>query len=227
MFVRHIAVQAGFEVMLAADHQAARSLAETAPRAILVLDCSTDGAIPLIQAIQREPALAAISTIAVIDRAALIDFVSSINAGPDIALLRPLDPARLLEVLRSSEHAATTRDPAPLISHDRLGLADIILDQATCRVTRKGRSIPLGLLEYNILLCLMMQSGRVMSRQELITTAWPGGIFVDPRTVNVHIGRLRKALGAVEGDPPIRTVRGRGYAFDHGSATQTRDSGDD
>ena len=93
---------------------------------------------------------------------------------------------------------------------------DIVLDRAAHRVTRRAREVRLGPTEYKLLLYFMENAGRVLTRQQLLDGVWGRDAFIDGRTVDVHVGRLRKALIRGADADPIRTVRGTGYAFDKG-----------
>ena len=90
---------------------------------------------------------------------------------------------------------------------------DIRLDPETHRVTRQGEMLKLGPTEFRLLATFLEKPGRVFSRDQLLDRVWGRDIYVDTRTVDVHIGRLRKALMALGGEDPLRTVRGAGYAL--------------
>jgi two-component system phosphate regulon response regulator PhoB len=96
----------------------------------------------------------------------------------------------------------------------RLSAGEIELDRETRRVRRSGREIHLGPTEFRLLEYLMEKPGRVFSRAQLLDSVWGLSAEIDERTVDVHIGRLRKALAKDHEDDPIRTVRGSGYSFD-------------
>ena len=102
----------------------------------------------------------------------------------------------------------------PALSSARLAIGDIELDRETHRARRAGVEMHLGPTEFRLLELLMTTPGRVFSRAQLLDTVWGRDIYVDERTVDVHIGRLRKALVSPGGTDPIRTVRGSGYAMD-------------
>ena len=95
----------------------------------------------------------------------------------------------------------------------RLEYEDIMLDSETHKVERGGQELKLGPKEFRLLSTFMEKPGRVWSREQLLDRVWGRDIYVDTRTVDVHIGRLRKALGAHGGEDPLRTVRGAGYAL--------------
>ncbi len=94
-----------------------------------------------------------------------------------------------------------------------LEFEDIALDSETHRVTRGGLTLKLGPTEFRLLATLMEKPGRVWSREQLLDRVWGRDIYVDTRTVDVHVGRLRKALMHHGGTDPLRTVRGAGYAL--------------
>ena len=94
-----------------------------------------------------------------------------------------------------------------------LEFEDIRLDPETHRVTRAGGALKLGPTEFRLLTTFMEKPGRVFSREALLDRVWGRDIYVDTRTVDVHIGRLRKALCQLGGEDPLRTVRGAGYAL--------------
>jgi two-component system, OmpR family, phosphate regulon response regulator PhoB len=95
-----------------------------------------------------------------------------------------------------------------------LRLGDVELDRETRRVLRAGRDVHLGPTEFRLLEFLMQSPGRVFSREQLLNGVWGRDIYIDERTVDVHVGRLRRALNRGRSTDPIRTVRGGGYAFD-------------
>jgi two-component system phosphate regulon response regulator PhoB len=95
----------------------------------------------------------------------------------------------------------------------RLEFDDIILDSETHKVSRGSHSLKLGPTEFRLLSTFMEKPGRVWSREQLLDRVWGRDIYVDTRTVDVHIGRLRKALTQHGGNDPVRTVRGAGYAL--------------
>ena len=95
-----------------------------------------------------------------------------------------------------------------------LSVGDIELDRDSHRVTRNGRQVHLGPTEFRLLEFLMQSPGRVFSREQLLDGVWGRDVYIDERTVDVHVGRLRKALSPDGAVDPIRTVRGSGYSFD-------------
>jgi two-component system phosphate regulon response regulator PhoB len=105
------------------------------------------------------------------------------------------------------------RRSRPATMGEALEYEDITLDPETHRVHRDGNLLKLGPTEFRLLTTFMEKPGRVWSREQLLDRVWGRDIYVDTRTVDVHVGRLRKALCAHGGDDPVRTVRGAGYAL--------------
>jgi two-component system phosphate regulon response regulator PhoB len=109
---------------------------------------------------------------------------------------------------------AVLRRIRPGLADDRITVGDIVIDRVAHRVKRQGKEVHLGPTEFRLLDYLMQHPGRVYSREQLLDAVWGSDVYVEARTVDVHIGRLRKALnGDVDGDP-IRTVRSAGYSLD-------------
>jgi two-component system, OmpR family, phosphate regulon response regulator PhoB len=95
-----------------------------------------------------------------------------------------------------------------------LAAGDLELDRRALRVRRSGREVHLGPTEFRLLEFLMQSPGRVFSREQLLDGVWGRDVYIDERTVDVHVGRLRKAISRPRSPDPIRTVRGAGYALD-------------
>jgi len=109
---------------------------------------------------------------------------------------------------------AVMRRIRPALADDKVIVGDICMDRVSHRVKRGGRDVHLGPTEFRILDHLMQHPGRVFSREQLLDAVWGSDIYVEARTVDVHIGRLRKALMVGAESDPIRTVRSAGYALD-------------
>ncbi|MFN9541756.1 MAG: winged helix-turn-helix domain-containing protein, partial [Alphaproteobacteria bacterium] len=109
---------------------------------------------------------------------------------------------------------AVLRRIRPALAEDIVSFGDISIDRSSHRVRRAGRDIHLGPTEYKLLDHFLSYPGRVFSREQLLDAVWGSGVYVDARTVDVHIGRLRKALTEPGEADPIRTVRSAGYALD-------------
>lgn len=136
------------------------------------------------------------------------DRVRGLETGADDYVIKPYSVIELMARVRTQ-----LRRVRPASIGERLEFDDILLDAETHRVTRGGEAIKLGPTEFRLLSTFMEKPGRVWSREQLLDRVWGRDIYVDTRTVDVHIGRLRKALCQHGGDDPVRTVRGAGYAL--------------
>lgn len=137
------------------------------------------------------------------------DRVRGLDIGADDYITKPFSMGELLARLR-----AVMRRIRPGLADDKVACGDIIMDRVAHRVKRGEREIHLGPTEFRILDHLMQHPGRVFSREQLLDAVWGSDVYVEARTVDVHIGRLRKALMTGEEADPIRTVRSAGYALD-------------
>jgi two-component system phosphate regulon response regulator PhoB len=137
------------------------------------------------------------------------DRVRGLDTGADDYLTKPFSMTELLARIR-----AVLRRIRPALAEDIVSFADISIDRGSHRVRRAGRDIHLGPTEYKLLDHFLSHPGRVFSREQLLDAVWGSGVYVDARTVDVHIGRLRKALTEPGEADPIRTVRSAGYSLD-------------
>jgi len=137
------------------------------------------------------------------------DKIRGLEAGADDYVTKPFSIGELIARIRALLCRANPEWVATI-----LDVGDIALDREKKRVTRGGRPIELGPTEYRLLEFLMERPGRVFSREQLLDGVWGNDVYIDERTVDVHVGRLRKALNRGHGRDPIRTVRGAGYALD-------------
>ncbi|MDH3375136.1 MAG: winged helix-turn-helix domain-containing protein, partial [Gammaproteobacteria bacterium] len=135
------------------------------------------------------------------------DKVTGLESGADDYITKPFSPRELLARIQAVLRRAGTSDGETLSA----GLLEI--DTAGHRVTANGREIRLGPTEYRLLKFLMTHPDRVYSRTQLLDRVWGANVYVEERTVDVHVRRLRKALGAEAADTYIQTVRGSGYRF--------------
>ena len=135
--------------------------------------------------------------------------IRGLATGADDYVVKPFSVPELIARVRSILRRANPEAVA-----ERLEAGDIALDRATRRVVRGGRDLNLSPTEFRLLEHLMRHPGRVFTRDQLLNAVWGHDIYVDDRTVDVHIGRLRKSLNRGRARDPIRTVRGTGYAFD-------------
>ena len=137
--------------------------------------------------------------------------VRGLATGADDYIVKPFSLPELI-----ARVSALLRRAVPEKVNDVLSFGDLELDREKKRVSRGGRGIDLGPTEYRLLEYLMERPGRVFSRDQLLDGVWGREVYIDERTVDVHIGRLRKALNRGHTSDPIRTVRGAGYALnDH------------
>ena len=201
----------GYGVEEAADGQEALlRIAEARPDLVLLdwMLPSMSG-IEVCRQIRRRPETRELPVIMVTARTEDQDAVRALNTGADDYIPKPFSMDALLARVR-----ALLRRASPVPAKGRLEFHDIVLDLASHRVRRNGRSLHLGPTEFRLLEFLMQHPRRVFTREELLNAVWGPDIYVEPRTVDVHIRRLRKAING-EGELDIvRTVRAAGYALD-------------
>jgi two-component system phosphate regulon response regulator PhoB len=135
--------------------------------------------------------------------------IRGLSTGADDYVVKPFSMPELMARVR-----AMLRRTRPELVSTLLRAGDIELDRETHRVRRANREIHLGPTEFRLLEFLMQSPGRVFSREQLLDGVWGRDVYVDERTVDVHVGRLRKAINRGRDKDPIRTVRGSGYSFD-------------
>jgi two-component system phosphate regulon response regulator PhoB len=137
------------------------------------------------------------------------DRVRGLATGADDYIVKPFSVPELLARVRALLRRAKPSHVATL-----LVAGDIELDRETHRVRRAGKELHLGPTEFRLLEFLMQSPGRVFTREQLLDGVWGNDVYIDERTVDVHVGRLRKAINRPRRPDPIRTVRGAGYSFD-------------
>jgi two-component system phosphate regulon response regulator PhoB len=193
--------------------EAEERLKETVPD-LLLLDWMLPGVsgIELCRRLRARSATRTLPIIMLTARGEEAERVRGLATGADDYVVKPFSLPELMARVR-----AILRRSRPEVIASILKCGDIELDRETHRVRRKGHEIHLGPTEFRLLEFLMQSAGRVFSRAQLLDSVWGRDAFIDERTVDVHVGRLRKALGA--GRDPIRTVRGAGYSFDETFAT--------
>jgi two-component system phosphate regulon response regulator PhoB len=181
---------------------------------LLLLDWMLPGVsgIELCRRLRARPATKALPIIMLTARGEEAERVRGLTTGADDYVVKPFSLPELMARVR-----AILRRSRPEVVASVLKCGDIELDRETHRVRRHGNQIHLGPTEFRLLEFLMQSAGRVFSRAQLLDSVWGRDAFIDERTVDVHVGRLRKALGG--GRDPIRTVRGAGYSFDETFAT--------
>ena len=151
---------------------------------------------------------AAIPIIMLSARSEDIDKVRGLETGADDYVVKPYSVAELMARVRAQLRRVRPATVGQVLAYD-----DIALDAETHRVTRADAELKLGPTEFRLLATFMEKPGRVWSREALLDRVWGRDVYVDTRTVDVHVGRLRKALSQAGGADPLRTVRGAGYAL--------------
>lgn len=201
----------GFGVAAAQDaEEAMLRIAERKPD-IILLDWMLPGTsgIEICRRLRARPETATVPIIMVTARGEEEERVRGLATGADDYMVKPFSIPELLARVN-----ALLRRSNPQLIAAILKAGDIELDRTTHRVRRAGKEIHLGPTEYRLLEYLMGNPGRVYSREQLLDGVWGTDVYVDERTVDVHVGRLRKAINRGRARDPIRTVRGAGYAFD-------------
>lgn len=200
----------GFRVARAGNGEEALLLVAEAPPDLIVLDwmLPTLSGIEVCRRLKSRPETKALPIIMLSARAEEVDRVRGLETGADDYVVKPYSVAELMARVR-----AQLRRTRPASIGGVLEYQDIRLDAETHRVTRGGAELKLGPTEFRLLSTLMEKPGRVWSREQLLDRVWGREIYVDSRTVDVHVGRLRKALTAHGRGDPVRTVRGAGYAL--------------
>lgn len=200
----------GLEVIEAADGEEALARAFETPPDIVVLDWMLPklSGIEVCRRLRASGETRAVPIIMISARTEELDRVRGLETGADDYVLKPYSLAELLARVRSQLRRTRAAAVGELLEFD-----GITLDSDTHRVTREGSEVRVGPTEFRLLATFMEKPGRVWSRDQLLDRVWGRDIYVDSRTVDVHIGRLRKALGAHGHPDPIRTVRGAGYAL--------------
>ncbi|MEW2916248.1 phosphate regulon transcriptional regulator PhoB [Ruegeria sp. ANG10] len=200
----------GFRVSKAANGDEAMLLVNEEQPDIIVLDWMMPNlsGIEVCRRLKMRPDTRAIPIIMLSARTEEIDKVRGLETGADDYVVKPYSVVELMARVRTQ-----LRRVRPATVGIRLEFDDIILDAETHKVSRNSKPLKLGPTEFRLLSTFMEKPGRVWSREQLLDRVWGRDIYVDTRTVDVHIGRLRKALTQHGGNDPVRTVRGAGYAL--------------
>ena len=200
----------GYRVIKAADGNEALLLIEEEQPDLILLDWMLPGTsgIEICRQIKSRPAFRMTPVIMLSARSEEVDKVRGLDTGADDYISKPYSIVELLA--RVKAHLRRSR---PATMGERLVYGDIVLDSETHKVFRGENELRLGPTEFRLLTTFMEKPGRVWSRDQLLDRVWGRDIYVDTRTVDVHVGRLRKVLGSHGGDELIRTVRGAGYAL--------------
>lgn len=216
LLLSHILEADGFNTILAGGIEETLHLVmEKEPQAI-VLDCRPgvfSGA-DVCTRLKQNPQTFSITTVALIGPGAESQFVDLLKAGVDESFVRPIAPVKLLDFLQTMLANTEPILNGVDVRRNCLNYADIVMNLNTRRVRRNGIEIHLGPIEFKLLRHFLQTPEQVFSRDELISAAWPDNIYVEARTVDVHMGRLRKTLKREAGTDVIRTVRAAGYALE-------------
>jgi len=200
----------GFRVVQARNGEEAMLLVDEDAPDIIILDWMMPelSGIEVCRRLKTRPETRSIPIIMLSARAEEVDKIRGLETGADDYVIKPYSVLELMARAR-----AMLRRVRPSTIGVVLEFADIRLDPETHRVYRANSVLKLGPTEFRLLSTFMEKPGRVWSREQLLDRVWGRDIYVDTRTVDVHIGRLRKSLMQHGGDDPLRTVRGAGYAL--------------
>ncbi|MCC5988729.1 MAG: phosphate regulon transcriptional regulator PhoB [Pararhodobacter sp.] len=201
---------AGFRVLTAGDGEEALLVAVESPPDVILLDWMLPrvSGIEVCRQLKARAETRQAAVIMVSARSEEGDRVRGLETGADDYIVKPYSVNELVARVR-----ANLRRVRPVAAGQVLKAGDITLDGERHKVSRDGQDLHLGPTEFRLLGALMERPGKVWTREALLDRVWGRDIHVDTRTVDVHIGRLRKALCAHGGADPIRTVRGAGYAI--------------
>lgn len=205
--------RAGFAVTVAATGEdALAALAEETPDLVL-LDWMLPhvSGIEICRRIRRDRETVDLPVIMITARGEESDRIRGLDTGADDYVTKPFSPAELIARIN-----ALLRRARPALVADEIRAGGIVMDLAGHHVYLGGKQVELGPTEFRLLRHFLENPGRVYSREQILDAVWGRDIHVEDRTVDVHIGRLRKALRAAAGIDPIRTVRGAGYSLETG-----------
>ena len=202
--------RAGFEVREAEDSRSARaSLADRRPDLVLIDWMLPDmSGLELTRALKRDRELRDLPIIMLTARAEESDKIAGLDGGADDYVTKPFSPRELLARIN-----AVLRRAGPNGEGERIAFAELALDQASHRELIGEQTVPLGPTEYRLLEFSMTHPERVYTRDQLLDRIWGGNVYVEERTIDVHIRRLRRALEDFGYDRWVQTVRGAGYRF--------------
>ncbi|MCR9127893.1 MAG: phosphate regulon transcriptional regulator PhoB [Alphaproteobacteria bacterium] len=200
----------GFRVSIAADGEEALMLVEERQPDVVILDWMLPkiSGIEVCRRLRGRQESRNLPIIMLTARGEEADRIRGLDTGADDYIVKPFLMKELFARVR-----AILRRIRPGLAEDKVAVGDITIDRVAHRVMRNGDEIHLGPTEFRLLDYLMQHPGRVFSREQLLDAVWGSDVYVEARTVDVHIGRLRKALNKIPGVDPIRTVRSAGYAL--------------
>ncbi len=204
----------GYDVTLAGDGEEALMLVNERLPDLIVLDWMMPkiSGIEVCRRLRSRSESRNVPIVMLTARGEESDRIRGLDTGADDYVIKPFSMTELTARIR-----AVLRRIRPGLAEDRVNHGDIVMDRVAHRVRRGEREIHLGPTEFRLLDYLMQHPGRVFSREQLLDSVWGSDVYVEARTVDVHIGRLRKALNLTEENDPIRTVRSAGYSLEAAS----------
>ncbi|MEO1028031.1 MAG: phosphate regulon transcriptional regulator PhoB [Pseudomonadota bacterium] len=202
--------KADYEVGAAMDGDEALMMLEERQPDLLLLDWMLPkvAGIEICRQVRAKPETKNLPIIMLTARTEEPDRIRGLDTGADDYITKPFSTTELMARIR-----AVMRRIRPGLVEDQVTVGDITIDRTGHTVTRAGEKLHLGPTEFRLLDYFMQHPGRVFSREQLLDTVWGSDVYVEARTVDVHVGRLRKALKQTGGEDPIRTVRSAGYAL--------------
>ena len=201
----------GYQVGVAGDGEEALTMASERAPDLVILDWMLPkvSGIEVCRRLRGRAETRNVPIIMLTARGEESDRIRGLDTGADDYVVKPFSMVELTARVR-----AVLRRIRPGLADDRITVGDIIIDRVAHRVKRQGKEVHLGPTEFRLLDYLMQHPGRVFSREQLLDAVWGSDVYVEARTVDVHIGRLRKALNGSSDGVPIRTVRSAGYSLD-------------
>lgn len=201
---------AGFKVSCVADGQSAMELIEDHSPDLLMTERQLTGVsgIELCRRLKGHTATKQMPILMLATNSDHVDLARALDTGADVFVHKPVSALELVARAR-----ALLRRAKPTTVGERLEYEDIVVEMETLRAFRGGQLLKLGPTEFNILATFVDKPGRVWTRDQLLDTVWGPNTYIDPRTVDVHVGRLRKTLRTHGDGDPFRTIRGAGYAL--------------
>lgn len=201
---------AGYETATASDGDEAMLLLDERIPDLMLLDWMLPkiSGIEICRRVRSRQETANLPIIMLTARTEEADRIRGLETGADDYVTKPFSTNELMARVK-----AVLRRIRPALMDDKIKVGDIEIDRTTHVVTRAGQDIHLGPTEFRLLEYFAQHPGRVFSREQLLDGVWGSDVYVEARTVDVHIGRLRKALMSRGGDNPIRTVRSAGYSL--------------
>ena len=201
----------GLQVALATDGEEALLLIDESLPDLVVLDWMLPkvSGVEVCRRLRARPETRNLPIILLTARGEESDRIRGLDTGADDYIVKPFSMSELAARIR-----AVLRRIRPGLAEDNIRHGDLVIDRGAHRVRRGEREVRLGPTEFRLLDYLMQHPGRVFSREQLLDAVWGSDVYVEARTVDVHIGRLRKALNDGFEDDPIRTVRSAGYSLE-------------